>query len=919
MKNVAIVPHTHWDREWYAPFQRYRVQLVHLVDDLLDLLERDRSFTRFLLDGQTAVVDDYLAIRPEGADRLRALANTGRVQLGPWMILMDEFMVSGETIVRNLQHGLARASTFGDAAPMRVGYLPDMFGHIAQMPQLLRLAGLEHAVVWRGVPAEIDRTAFWWRAPDGSCVRAEYLYGSYSNGRDLPKDPALLVARARGYDAELGPAALPGGDMLLMNGSDHLLPQPWLGEVVAAANALQDDYRFAVTSLGEYVQAQPTDGLVTWDGELRSGARANVLMGVASNRVDVHQLAAAAERSLERYAEPLSALLLPRADYPAALLDVGWQQLILNSAHDSSCACSADDVVEAVRVRYQEARHVGEALTREAVRVLATTIDVPPSSTIVVNSTARERAGTVEVPLPGAGPVHLVALDDGRAVPTQVVHTTTTDEGISTVVVGQKIRWVLEMMRGPELAGARIGRVEHRTVDGVEELTFHDAAPGDAAIDLEATKEQLLALGEAGATISIRQRRAPVRDVLVATGPVPGFGWRSFRAVEGEGPGTGVRAEGFELGNEHLRVVVDPADGTLTLTCDGVTVAGANRYVDGGDGGDTYNYSPPARDTVVDRPESVAVAVTESGPVRARIVVTARYSLPSHAIGDERSCSARSDECVATDIVTTYELRTDERFVRVHVDLDHRVRDHRLRAHFPLPARVTGSDAECAFAVVHRGLTAEGGPHEVGLPTFVSRRFVDCSGTTDGGGVAGLALVHDGLLEYEVLGDGCELALTLVRATGYLSRSEPMLRPNPAGPLDELAAPQLQTALALDYAIVPHRGTVFDADLAAVADDVLVPLERVRGGGWRGASAPATGRLLDADGAEVSALLRYDDGALVLRVVNRTPVDTELAVRRDGHAVVGQRIDLTGAPLGDFDGTAPLRPWELLTLRLDDG
>jgi len=932
---VGIVPHTHWDREWYAPFQRYRVQLVHLVDDLLDLLEADASFTRFLLDGQTAVIDDYLAVRPEAESRLRALANAGRLQVGPWMILMDEFMVSGETIIRNLQHGLARSdelsganvhgADLGTRVSTRVGYLPDMFGHIAQMPQLLRLAGLEHAVVWRGVPSEIDRTAFWWRAPDGSTVRAEYLFGSYSNGRDIPQDPTQLVARARGYDAELGPAALPGGDMLLMNGSDHLLPQAWLGRVVAAANELQDDYRFAVTSLGEYVRAQPTDGLTTWDGELRSGARANVLMGVASNRVDVHQLAAHAERTLERYAEPLSALLLPPVDYPTALLEVGWQQLLLNSAHDSSCACSADDVVEAVRVRYQEARHVGEALTREAVRTLATTVDVPPSSTIVVNSTARDRAGVVRVPLPGRGPVHLVAVDDGTACPTQVVHTTTTNEGISTVVVGQKIRWVLEMMRGPELAGARITRVEHHTLppspgasststsssDGaIEEFTFHDAAPGEAEVDLEATKEKLLALGESGATISIRQRRAPVRDVLVATGAVPGFGWRSYRAVEGDGPATAVRAEGLALENEHVRAVVDPSDGTLTVTCDGVTVAGLNRYVDGGDGGDTYNYSPPAVDTVVDRPDSVAVTVAESGPVRARVVVTARYSVPARAIGDERACSSRSKERVNGDIVTTYELRTDERFVRVHVEMDHRVRDHRLRAHFPLPATVDGSHAECAFAVVHRGLTAEGGPHEFGLPTFVSRRFVDCS--TD---EVGLTLFHDGLLEYEVVGDGTELALTLLRATGYLSRSEPMLRPNPAGPLDRLEGPQLQTHVALDYAVLLHRGRAGAVDLPAVADDVLVPLERVRGGGWRGAARPARGSALDVEGAEVSALLRDDTGALVVRVVNRTPVDAKLTVARDGTSLTGFAIDLTGAELAPFTGRAALRPWELLTLR----
>jgi alpha-mannosidase len=921
-RKVGIVPHTHWDREWYAPFQRYRAQLVHLVDDLLDLLEADPSFTRFLLDGQTAVIDDYLAIRPDALDRVRALTCDRRVQVGPWMILMDEFMVSGETIVRNLQHGLTRTSELGGDAAMLVGYLPDMFGHIAQMPQLLRLAGLEHAVVWRGVPAAIDRTAFWWRGPDGSTVRAEYLYGSYSNGRDIPKDPDQLVARARGYDAELGPAALAGGDMLLMNGSDHLLPQPWLGEVVAEANDRQDDYRFVVTSLAEYARAQPTEGLPTWDGELRSGARANVLMGVASNRVDVHQLAARAERSLERYAEPLSALLLPPDQYPGVLLDVGWRQLILNSAHDSSCACSADDVVEAVRVRYQEARHVGEALTREAVRTLATTVDVPPSSTIVVNSTARDRAGVISVPLPGRGPVHLLALDDGAAVPTQVVRTTTTDEGISTIVVGQKIRWVLEMMRGPELAGARIARVEHRTLDDgrerIEEFTFHDAAPGETDLDLEATREELLALGEAGATISVRQRRAAVREVLVAPGSVPGFGWRSYRTVDGPGPSTEVRADALTLENEHVRAVVDPTDGTIAVTVDGVTVSGLNRYVDGGDGGDTYNYSPPTVDTVVDRPESVDVTVTESGPVRARIVVVAQYSLPAHAIGDERSCSARSDELVPATVVTTYELRTDERFLRVHVELDHRVRDHRLRTHFPLPTRVHGSDAECAFAVVHRGLDAEGGAHELGLPTFVSRRFVDCSGATDGGDSVGLALVHDGLLEYEVVDDGTELALTLVRATGYLSRSEPTLRPNPAGPLDRLEGPQLQTPLALDYAVVLHRGSAHDVDLAGVADEVLVPLERVRGGGWRGASAPACGRLLDVAGAEVSALLRDETGARVLRVVNRTAGATELTVRRDGAPVRGHQVDLTGALLGPFDGRAVLRPWELLTLRLDE-
>ena len=192
-------------------------------------------------------------------------------------------------------------------------------------------------------------------------MRAEYLYGSYSNGRDIPDDAKRLVARARDYEHELGRRALPGGDMLLMNGTDHQLPQPWLGRVVAEANAMQDDYRFAVTSLAEYLAEQPTDGLSTWCGELRSGARANVLMGVASNRVDVHQAAARAERARARRRAAVGAVPPADAVSRTRSLDIAWRQLVLNSAHDSSCACSADEVVDEVLVRYQEARQSATA------------------------------------------------------------------------------------------------------------------------------------------------------------------------------------------------------------------------------------------------------------------------------------------------------------------------------------------------------------------------------------------------------------------------------------------------------------------------------------------------------------------------------------------------------------------------------
>ncbi len=905
-RTVAIVPHTHWDREWYSPFQDFRMRLVKLLDGLLPMLESDLAYARFLLDGQTIVLDDYLEIRPEAAPALARLAASGRLAVGPWMVLMDEFMVSGETMVRDLQLGMARGAQFGGA--MQVGYLPDMFGHVAQMPQILRLAGLEHAVVWRGVPLAITQNAFWWEAPDGSRVRAEYLYGSYSNGRDLPDDAKRLVERARDYEAELGPVRL--ADLLLMNGTDHQMPQPWLGRVVAEANEIQDDYQFVVTSLAEYLPTQPVDGLATWRGELRSGARANVLMGVASNRVDIHRACAEAERAIEKRAEPLSALLRPAAAYPHALLRFAWERLVANSAHDSSCACSADEVVDHVAVRYAESRQIGDGLTRDALADLAREVDAPAGATIVVNPTARARGGLVEISMPGHGPAHVVDAG-GRPRPTQVL----AERGglaFSDVLIGQKIRWVLDLMRDMQFAGHSVAAVDlEAAADGSWDLTVQLAAPGESLVDIDETREELLRIGDAGGTIRIKAFRPQSRRLLFDAGSVPGFGWTTVVSTEGEGPATAIAATETSLRNEHLAIDIDAANGTYAITTtDGIHTSGLGRLVDGGDGGDTYNYSPPAADIEVSVPTAITLEVLDAGPVRARVAIDATYQWPRRAHGDEHACTRRSDEDAPVVVRTILELRPDERFLRVHTEFDNQCDDHRLRAHFPLPARVGGSHAECAFTVVERGLTAEGGELEFGLPTFVSRRFVDAS---DGG--TGLALLHDGLLEYEIVGDGTELALTLLRAVGYLSRSEPSLRPNPAGPTDPVLGAQMRGPNVAEYAVLPHRGDWRAADLHGAADAFLVPLERVRASATPSRSRPATGTALEVEGAEVSAVAR-DDGGLVVRCFRTAPGAGEVAISLGGLPARGWAVDLRGAPITPFEGSVNMRAWEIVTLRL---
>src|SRR4029079_5014713 len=158
------------------------MRLVELVDQLLDSMDADDRLA-FTLDGQVATIDDYLEGRPAGRARIERLIAAGRLAIGPWQILMDEFLVSGETLIRNLEIGWHAAEALGAAMP--VGYLPDMFGHVAQMPQILRRAGIGHAVVWRGVPGSIEGHRFAWSAPDGSTVRAEYLVKGYGSASYL--------------------------------------------------------------------------------------------------------------------------------------------------------------------------------------------------------------------------------------------------------------------------------------------------------------------------------------------------------------------------------------------------------------------------------------------------------------------------------------------------------------------------------------------------------------------------------------------------------------------------------------------------------------------------------------------------------------------------------------------------------------
>jgi glycosyl hydrolase family 38/alpha mannosidase-like protein len=391
---VFLVPLTHWDREWYEPFEGFLARLIQMMDTLIELADADPPLAHFHLDGQSAMIDDYLAVRPARQRDLERLAREGRISVGPWFTQMEEFLTSGESMIRNLEWGTARARELG-TEPVPAGYLPDQFGHIGQMPQILANAGFDKAVVWRGVPAAIDKTAFWWEAPDGSRVLAEYLVFGYGFGGWLYQ--AENAQELAGYVNKaidlLSPMS--ARDRLLVPvGGDHSVPAAKLTPLLDEMNRASESHA-EISSLADYFDEPAPQGIPTWQGELRSAARAHLLPGVYSTRIHQKQQRARIEALLERVAEPLAALV-PGFVWPEEQLREAWRLLLWNGAHDSVCGCSVDEVAGTVDERYEEAGRISLAIIERALRSLAGRVASP--GWVRFNPSTHERFG-----VPGLG------------------------------------------------------------------------------------------------------------------------------------------------------------------------------------------------------------------------------------------------------------------------------------------------------------------------------------------------------------------------------------------------------------------------------------------------------------------------------------------------------------------------------------
>jgi alpha-mannosidase len=819
-----LIFHTHWDREWYLPESAFRARLVRTLDDVLDRFAEEPAFASFLLDGQTILAEDYLGVRPDRLGVLRDAVVAGTLQVGPWYVLADELIPSGESLVRNLLAGRADAERLGRR--LDVLYSPDAFGHPAMLPDLAREFGIGAGVVWRGL-ADAGSDLVQWRGPGGGRILLYHLPPEgYEIGAALPADSAALARAWPPVREALVPRAATR-HVAVFVGADHHRAHAQPADLRRTLAELEPEHEVRISRLDDFLAAAAGEAQVVPErgGELRwSYGYTWTLQGVHGSRAPLKRRNGILEVRLERVVEPLVALAGGPADL-RALLDRTWRTLLANQFHDSICGTTADAVVPAMEARFAEVEASADEISRLALhqrlghnpdRARDAAARAEPRL-VLWNPAARVRQGVTvaditwfrrdvlvgppsrRVPRSGRpAPPFSLTRADGRVLPVQVL-----GRGLGHERIDAERHY-------PDQDEVEIVRVafEHDALDGLalQSLALRSAAP---------------------------QLRSSRSDVRIRRGV---------------------------LANERLAVEVT-AGGALAITDrdTGERYDGALRMESTLDAGDSYSWAPAAGDRPIRSAGPVKVRPLAEGPYVG--VLEARWSL---AAGRDPRGRGRG----RVDVRLVLRLQRGSPLLHCTLTLDNGAIDHRLRLR--LVTGLAGSPVltGAQFGTAWREPAAADGashPRETPVTTAPAHRFAAAASRR-----RGLAMFAPGFFEVEWTAAG-DLLVTALRAVGQLSRGDLPTRPGHAGWPTPTPLAQCLGADRLDLAIAPVATPDVERPerLHALWEDAFLPV-----GGWwmRDALPPLVlddAVTLEGDGVVVSAIKPAASGTgLVLRCVN---------------------------------------------------
>ncbi len=724
MKNKKIyhfISHTHWDREWYQTFEKFRYKLVNLIDNLLDLLDRDPEFKYFHLDGQTIVLEDYYALRPGKKERLEKYIREGRILIGPWYQQNDLYLTSAESTVRNLIEGIGTSRKLG--GEMKVGYLPDHFGLIGQMPQIFQDVGLDNCVHGRGFDYETHKTPFYhWRSPDGSDVTSVFLYHWYNSAQRLPIDSIQLKSMFDGM-RERGEKINTSPHYAMMNGVDHLEAQDDLSEVLGKLRKMYgDEIEFVhdtlpnlVQSVQEYMKHQPDSTYPVIEGELREAFEYSILAGTLSSRVYIKQANLECHDLVEKWMEPLSVWcrMLDLDHYEADTIRYYWRLYMENHPHDSICGCSQDAVHDQMMDRFGRLKELaGEVIGRKlsiiAKQISSDGFEHEDIKLLVVNT---------------------AQLETFRVEHTAVYFLAEDEVQDFSILDGQ----------GNSLP-YRIVSEQPSRMQVISPINL----PGDLRVkrfDIE-WQPKAPALGYDTYRVRPHQAGVKVNDVAAVAG-------------------------GFKdpiLENELLKVEVQ-SDGTFHLTNKrtGVTVKNQGQIQDAGDRGDLYVFleTPGEKyDVWKDQVETVFCIVND---LYHECTYRFTWHLPE---GLDESRVTRKTNTVASKFKVTLRLDKGADHVNMKVEVDNQAKDHRVRMLFPSISTAKHVLAGGQFDVVQRSWDSG----KQWKRDANSQAFWKWFAPVYGEG--GVAVFAKGLHDYEMIHEGRTAGVTLLRCVETINVRE---------------------------------------------------------------------------------------------------------------------------------------------------
>ncbi|BEE13314.1 mannosylglycerate hydrolase [Aeromonas veronii] len=869
VSRVHITPHMHWDREWYFTTEESRILLVNNMAEILARLESDPDYKFYVLDGQTAVLEDYFAIQPENKARVKALVEAGKLIIGPWYTQTDTMQVSGESILRNLLYGMRDCLSLGE--PMKIGYLPDSFGMSSQLPHIFNGFGIDRAMFWRGCSERhgTDKTEFLWQSNDGSEVTAQVLPLGYAIGKYLPEDEAGLRKRLESYFEVLEKASVTK-DILLPNGHDQMPLQQNIFAIIDKLREIYPQREFHMSRFEQVFERIEAcrDQLATLKGEFNDGKYMRVHRTISSTRMDIKLAHAAIENKIVNILEPLASIAWALGfEYHHGLLEKMWKEIMKNHAHDSIGCCCSDKVHQEVMTRFILADDMAENLIRFYMRKI---VDNMP----------------VALCEDGIQVADKLCLFNLMPFPRQeVINTSIRIRAQSFALrdeAGQPVPYFIRARReiDPGLVDRQI--VHYGNYDPFMEY-----------------------------------------DIQLCH-PLPAMGYCTLH-IEGNQPGLEqpVTTRGELLENDVYRIALND-NGTLQILdkLRGTRFDQVLTLEEGSDDGDEYDYSPSRDEWLRYSTEFAVTREVTHEAWQSIATLKLRMAVPANLTERaDRQCSGH------LDVTCRITLAHQSPRIDIELELDNQADDHRVRVLIPTPFPSDTVVSDNQFGCITRptrdsamaNWEAEGWK-EAPIPVWQLMNFVALQD-----GKQGLAVLSDGLREFEVIGEQCDtLALTLLRGVGVLGKEELLLRPGrPSGIKLPTPDSQVRGKLSCRFSLLAFAGDHISANVMQAARSYLTPVRcynKIPFDAMKLNKASFTTPLhfsllsMDPSGPVLSALKKAEDEeALVIRVYN----PSEQAVLEGGkvsceHALSdwqAVRMDEQPLPLelaaGEFGELAP--------------